>query len=210
MSALPTVAQHYEAPPASETRLRVSTAMTYEWAARQYRPLVSNMARRFAIGGVEPEDLAQEGYIALFACVDTWRADGGASFPSYAMLRVRAAISQAALRARRGGLGGDWPTVFPRVSMDGELDESGTTLHELLGGDASQEGALGDAEEHHRFRVAVASLAFKERAVMEGHASGLTLEEIGAQMGFTRERARQILKVATGRLRKVVRRRGKP
>lgn len=69
----------------------------------RYTPVVLRYAERYCYLGLEREDLMQEGMIALLAAVRSYRADGGASFRTYASRCIANGLGHVAeshLRAR--------------------------------------------------------------------------------------------------------------
>jgi DNA-directed RNA polymerase specialized sigma24 family protein len=67
-------------------------------------PQLAHMAGRLGgrnSGGLDADDLMQEGLIAALGSRATWAADGGASLPTHAVNRGRGAIIDAIRRAAR-------------------------------------------------------------------------------------------------------------
>lgn len=68
--------------------LDLSTEAARAAFVKQYAPLVHGFARRYMRGSLgryyELADLESEGAMAVLAAARTWRADGGASFLTYA------------------------------------------------------------------------------------------------------------------------------
>jgi RNA polymerase sigma factor (sigma-70 family) len=86
-------------------------------------------------------------------------------------------------------------------SVGGEDGGVGHTIGDMLP-DTSPD-PFQNLETHEREKIAsalLASLPTKERYVMEHRMRGLTLDEIGRGLGFTRERARQIESDAIGHM----------
>ena len=63
----------------------------------EYLPLIRLAASRYDVAslGLGLEDLELEGLCGLFRAVEGWRADGGASFSTYAAICIRNAVSAA-------------------------------------------------------------------------------------------------------------------
>jgi RNA polymerase sigma factor (sigma-70 family) len=157
--------------------------------ARQYRWLVERIANRYARPGIDVTDLVQEGYLGLMEAFETWRADGGASFKSWASLHVRSAICKA--------LAADDPG-FETVSMDMPLDEEhGTSLHDLLGTTtedepSTQEDVIGDIETTTIVREEIDRLPSNHRVVLSMWAGtpaddGMTHQQIADELGCSRQ-----------------------
>ena len=64
-------------------------------------PLIRAVAARSLAPGLEFEDAVQEGLIALFFAMGSYREAGGASFSTYAAACIRNGIADAARRANR-------------------------------------------------------------------------------------------------------------
>lgn len=62
---------------------------------RQTTPLIHAQLRDFRGNGVEDEDLAQEALMGLLAAVRSYRADGGATFTTYATTCIRRRLLSA-------------------------------------------------------------------------------------------------------------------
>ena len=60
------------------------------WKKARRRHMLSD-----GLGGVEPEDLYQSGYIALVAAVDSYDPDGGRSFIGWLALALKTSFSEA-------------------------------------------------------------------------------------------------------------------
>ena len=67
----------------------------------RFGPLVRSVVRPYFLAGSESEDLIQEGMIGLISAIRSYRAEGGASFRTYAALCVRRRVFSA-LRASAG------------------------------------------------------------------------------------------------------------
>ena len=146
-----------------------SPEMTYEHAAQKYRRLVYQYAHRYA-RSASLEDLAQEGFVALFAAVDKWprshARERGLSFFVFAAMRIQSHLSRVAQYARRCGLTGSHGVELrPMSSMDLD-DEHGVTLHELMGTEPREEDACADAEHLQILNEAIARLPERKRAIV--------------------------------------------
>lgn len=67
----------------------------------RYLKLIRSITSKYNISGLEPEDLTQEGLLGLLCAVKTYKADGGASFKTYAGLCINRRI--ISLLNRSGG-----------------------------------------------------------------------------------------------------------
>ena len=54
----------------------------------RYMPLVKSRVSGYAAGGLDPEDLAQEGMIGFMEAIDGFQPDRGASFRTFALLCI--------------------------------------------------------------------------------------------------------------------------
>lgn len=61
----------------------------------EYAPLVKSIARSFYVIGIDSDDLVQTGMIGLMRAVRTFKADGNASFKTYASHCIRNNIVDA-------------------------------------------------------------------------------------------------------------------
>ena len=154
-------------------------------------------------------DLIQEGYIALAAAVRGYDPDFGASFGTYATkaihrrlerFRAQFGIARKPLRSDYRKLNDEqWKAKLeaaPVVKLGGAATW-------ILDRPIDAAEALDAAEEWGAVRAAVARLPIREREVVDRHYSrGESLAAIGAALGVSRERARQIKDSAIGRLRR--------
>ncbi|HPD01855.1 MAG TPA: sigma-70 family RNA polymerase sigma factor [Eubacteriales bacterium] len=67
----------------------------------RYKPLTARLARRYFIAGGGPEDLAQEGMIALAKAVREYCPEKNASFATYAAVLIKRGIFDAVRAANR-------------------------------------------------------------------------------------------------------------
>ena len=58
----------------------------------RYLKLIRSITSKYTISGLEPDDLTQEGLVGLLCAVNTYRADRGASFKTYAGLCINRRI----------------------------------------------------------------------------------------------------------------------
>src|SRR6266702_3773007 len=150
--------------------------------------LVVSIARRFSATGLPLGDLVQEGNLGLLRAVEKFDWRKGFKFSTYATWWIRQAIARGA--ADRGARAIRLPVhVDEQV---GRLRRTQTRMHEVLGREALEQ--------------VLAALPARERQVLIlrfGLDSGTprTLEEVGAVMGFSRERARQVERDALACLR---------
>jgi RNA polymerase sigma factor (sigma-70 family) len=182
--------------------------------------LVGNVAR-FAVGrGLDYVDLCEEGILGLIKAVERFDPDRGFQFSTYATWWIRQTMTRAAAEDSRlirvpvhkyekspwlmrehlphQVPVGEPPSLWPIVSLD-TLPESAHPV-----GDAIE--AAHDALVRTKIDKALSVLTVRERQIVEkrfGLQNGrsMTLEDVGRDYGVTRERIRQIQKVALKRLR---------
>jgi len=181
-------------------------ALTEADAIRLCRPsvraLAKALARAFRSAGADFDDLMQEGELAVARAFQTWNPDGGAGIVTWAWPMARGAMLHVCRVLR--GQGMKWSpkaSVVVIDSMDAPLefnDSVHRTLHDKIG--AFEEPP--DYFARKRLAGAVSALAERERVVIRARfVDDLTLEQTGALLGVTKERARQIEADALVRLR---------
>jgi RNA polymerase primary sigma factor len=114
-----------------------------------------------------------------------------------------------------GTLGELWQLLREPLSLDAPRgDDTTATLSDGIADDAALDADEGAAarQSAERVRELLDSLSARERRVLElrfglGEADEQTLEEIGRSLGLTRERVRQIVVEALGKLNRTSRRR---
>jgi RNA polymerase primary sigma factor len=158
--------------------------------------LVVNIARRHAGQSDNFFELLSDGNMSLIRAVEKFDASRGFKFSTYAswaiMKNFARTIPDEKHRRERFVTGHD--EVF-EVAPDQRSDE-----HEAV---ASKERAtnsinrlLDQLEPREREII-------RMRAGLDNHAKGMTLEEIGAQFGITKERVRQLNARAMKKLRSI-------
>lgn len=167
---------------------------------RENVPLVLAMAKRTRIPGVDLTDLISEGNLALLRAVLKFDCARGYKFSTYACRSILKSFSRVASRAARHR--GYFPTEFdPELEKGDYLEQRRVTLEgdcisELKAIMEQNAAGLTDVER----AVIQARFALDEDADdLAGKAK--TLEEVGALIGVTKERVRQIQNKALGKLR---------
>ncbi len=152
------------------------------------------------------EDAMQEGRIALLEAVRSWDPNGGASLRTWAGPRIQWKIwafdeqqyrPLGYSRQARARKGESFDCVPETVSLDCPFDpEAGEdkATHEVVASFASNpEELLIEKQEREGLHRALAKLpASQARILRKRFAEESTLREIGAGLGVTRERVRQI------------------
>ncbi len=138
-------------------------------------PLVK--ARAAKVGGsyAEPDDLAQEGMMGFLDAVNSFRADGGASFRTYAVTCVDNRIASALRRQSRGK---DIP-INSIISINGD----GIDI-EAVGADPQE--IVSRKEETARLnRILDELLSGLERKVIYYYLAGRSYEQIAQDLNIT-------------------------
>ena len=189
--------------------------------------LVRAVARRYRTRGMTVEDLEMEGMVGLMRAVEKFDVARGFKFSTYATTWIRQAIGRAiddqsalirrpvhaAVTQRREMRAGEEPTYpeFMILSLDapvGDSDEN-DPLSEFIAatGPDIEETSVDRVFWRETLYAALNRLSARERSVVTlryglGAAGDpWTLEDVGASMGITRERVRQIEVKAVTHLR---------
>lgn len=177
--------------------------------------LVVFVAKSYKNRGVLMADLIQEGNISLMRAVEKFDPDRGVRLGTYAtawlhrsMRRTIRSLSrtvripESAKNARSQSVPIDEPVGEDRLSLTDVLCEDDAVAPD----DEAERGQIRE-----RAHQCLSCLSESEARVVRlrfgiEQPEALTLQEIGAQLGVTRERVRQIEKSALDKLRKRMRR----
>lgn len=158
-------------------------------AIAQYMPLVKSRARSYLRSVhryLEIDDLIAVGMAAVWTAAETWRPEGGASFGTYVTTIVdRAMLAQKThlMKSKRHA-----GTVSLTV---GEGDDE--QQWELDGGWETPEQLAFAVVRAHAVQGAIDALPHRERDLIERRFwNDQTLEEVGHDMGLTKQRVAQI------------------
>jgi len=161
-----------------------------------YRPLVKVLVGQFkrTLAAVDWDDLFSEANGALWKAYLTYRPQAGMTFGQYARMLIRQRLCVIYAHERRRARLGD-PIV--------ENSDGDRIVDEIPTYDADHVEADELARVMHE---AMSCLPIKERLVlrMRFYGEGMTLELVGEELGFTRERVRQIEESALAKLRRKV------
>jgi len=161
-------------------------------------PLVISMAKRARIGNVDFPELISEGNMALLRAVDKFDACRGFKFSTYACRAILKSFSRLAIRQGRYRM--HFPTEYdPALEKSEWLDikrgrkeaDVLSDLKEIVGRNLE---ALDQVER----------TVIRERFALDVETAPKTLEEVGAIIGVTKERVRQIQNKALNKLRGVL------
>lgn len=166
--------------------------------------LVMAMARRTKTMGVELGDLVSEGNLALLRCVDKFDCARGFKFSTYACRAIMSGF------ARLGAKSARYRTQFPapfdptfersdflEQQRAGEADDCVSGLKLILSHNTAD---LSRVEQ----RVISARFALDRAGRKEQKGRPRTLEQVGALLGVSKERVRQIQNRALQKLRNVI------
>jgi RNA polymerase sigma factor (sigma-70 family) len=164
------------------------------WIVRQKR-----FGDLFRQHRMDVDDALQVASMGLWHACQRFDASRGIKLSSYAVHCARGFLLTA-LKLQRFGVANP---------VDGGID---LTRFQLVGERRDLDRAAGDetlddavrAEQVAAVRAAVASLPGRLARIMQMHMADATLDQIGAEFGFTRERARQLVVKAKDRLRRLL------
>jgi RNA polymerase primary sigma factor len=193
------------APAAAElVRWEHASVQAREEIVRANIPLVLAMAKRARINRVDFSDLVSEGNLALMRSVDKFDCTRGYKFSTYACRAILKSFSRVASRAAR--YRGHFPTEFdPSLERSDQLQQRRASretdcvdeLKSILGKNLAELSAV-------EARVIRARFAIDVLPDGNGALQGKTLEQVGAMIGVTKERVRQIQNKALDKLRQVL------
>lgn len=178
---------------------------------------VVSIARKYSEkGDISIDDLISEGNIALMMAARKWQPRKDGRFVNYAVYDVRKAMEQSlpqqsamiTLPKRDKQAIND----LRRLSTDAPVHPGQTnTLGDMLkAGKPMADDEAQDNELSYALTRALHYLNDREKIVIKsfyglGGSDHMTMAEIGQENGFTRERVRQIRKVAERKMRRALR-----
>lgn len=160
--------------------------------------------------GADREDLIAAGVVGLVQAAQRYRGEVGASFGAYAARRVRGQVldalrerdplTRSARRAYREArlISEDLPPPYVEISLDrlAELGDGAFAEPDAIATDTRRDPRW------HRVARALRSLAKLERRVLvASYGRGLTLREIGVQVGLSESGVCRVRARALRRLR---------
>lgn len=172
--------------------------------SRLVRAIAGRVLARLPRGsGIEMSDLIQAGNLGLLQAARTFRPQNGAPLAGYAKFRIRGEMLDTVRRNSRPGLANPAvPAAADGEDMDMESRIPAPSEH-------SPHSLLAKSQRATILGQEVQRLPSRYRAVVRLRYSGeYSLREIGAALRVHESRACQIHRVALGRLRRALSKRG--
>lgn len=165
--------------------------------------LVLAMARRSRSNGAELGELISEGNLALLRCVDKFDAARGFKFSTYACRAILAAFSRAGVKAARHRA--QFPTPYDPAMERSDYLETKRDLIEYECVDELKRILFDNAADLTPVERRVLNARFSlDGSVSRRPGRRRTLDQVGDQLGVSKERVRQIQNQAMLKLRAVL------
>ena len=165
---------------------------------------VASVAKNYQGLGLSYADLIAEGNCGLLKAIDKFDYEKGFKTISYSVWWIRQSILEA-LKERAGIEGDSLPQDFEKQNQYEDEEQNGdTTIEEEYISSDSEEFKIEELKK--TINMLIGCLTEREQYVISEYyglnaKEGATLEEIGASMGLTKERIRQIKEKALKKLR---------
>lgn len=187
-----------------------ATCLTLAWMHRAHAardqiaqfnlPLVLAMAKRTRLTNIDYNELISEGNMALLRSIEKFDPSRGYKFSTYACRAILKSFSRVAMRASR------YRQHFP-TEFDANLERSNfaeTQREEVVDNcvDELKDILLRNSAELTEVEQTVIRERFALRpCATTGRYMPKTLEQVGAMIGVTKERVRQIQNKALGKIK---------
>lgn len=182
--------------------------------AVQYMPIVNQVARHYSSNNVDPSDIMQEGYRGLLRAIDSYDLDFGVPFEAYARYWLRKYLSDSvtcdanvvripdsAIKQRKKQTKEDATAKVEQPTFHWEIE------------DLEDTSEITAEERYKRERTrtflneCVTTLDAKQRKIIQlrylsGKIPTVALEDVGREIGCSREAARQLENKTLNTLRK--------
>jgi RNA polymerase sigma factor (sigma-70 family) len=172
------------------------------------KPCISQVAAKFGYDErIDPKDLAQEGWVGVVLAWEKFDPERGVGFPTFAWYYIYSRI-QDWFFATRCAITGPRDNRCRRkyevavVPLDGLTDSEGRGYHEIVPAPEPEAGwvSMGAVKVLHQ---ALKKLPERERRIIYGRFwQERTLDDLGQELGMTKERVRQLQNKALTRLRR--------
>ena len=165
---------------------------------------VASVAKNYQGLGLSYADLIAEGNCGLLKAIDKFDYEKGFKTISYSVWWIRQSILEA-LKERAGIEGDSLPQDFEKQNQyEDDEQNCDTTIEEEYISSDSEEFKIEELKK--TINMLIGCLTEREQYVISEYyglnaKEGVTLEEIGASMGLTKERVRQIKEKALKKLR---------
>ena len=165
---------------------------------------VASVAKNYQGLGLSYADLIAEGNCGLLKAIDKFDYEKGFKTISYSVWWIRQSILEA-LKERAGIEGDSLPQDFEKQNQyEDDEQNCDTTIEEEYISSDSEEFKIEELKK--TINMLIGCLTEREQYVISEYyglnaKEGTTLEEIGASMGLTKERVRQIKEKALKKLR---------
>ena len=161
---------------------------------------VALIAKHYKGRGLSYSELVAEGNLGLMKAIDKFEGDRGNKFISYSVWWIRQSILDA-IEKRKSNMSEDYPSDYEEQLDNEETNEKAQTMPSVFIHETNNE-----PEAISTIISLMDSLTPREKEVISQYYGILgyeakTLEEVGKEMGLTKERIRQITEKALMKMR---------